>query len=271
MLALALLVVSIAVADSLNPGTIAPALYFATGARPARKTLAFAAGVFAVNLVGGTALLLGPGRLALGALPHPGAGAKQLAELGLGAVALVGAAVLWLVRERLRDRYARAARRTDRASLLVGAAIAAVELPTALPYFAAIAAAGRRQRERHVPACAARGLQSRLHRPRAGHRRARCRHVRPVGGAHGAPASVSPRAHRGADRGRAADHRTRARRRRRERRCALNAATVTFLKRSGRHSVRVRQQEVVVHEARAGACDRARRSRRRPSLSGAER
>ena len=90
MLALALLVVSIAVADSLNPGTIAPALYFATSAHPARKTLAFAAGVFAVNLVGGIALLLGPGRLVLGALPHPGADAKQLAELGLGAAALAG-------------------------------------------------------------------------------------------------------------------------------------------------------------------------------------
>lgn len=140
MLALALLVVSIAVVDSLNPGTIAPALYFATGAQPARKTLAFAAGVFAVNLVGGVALLLGPGRLALGALPHPGAATKQIAELALGGAALAGAVVLWLVRERLRDRYARAARRTDRASLLVGAAIAAVELPTALPYFAAIAA-----------------------------------------------------------------------------------------------------------------------------------
>jgi cytochrome c biogenesis protein CcdA len=140
MLALALLVVSIAVADSLNPGTIAPALYFATGARPVRTTLAFAAGVFAVNLVGGIALLLGPGRLALGALPHPGADTKQLAELGLGVVALVGAVALWRVRHRLRDRYARAARRSDRASLLVGAAIAAVELPTALPYFAAIAA-----------------------------------------------------------------------------------------------------------------------------------
>jgi cytochrome c biogenesis protein CcdA len=140
MLALALLVVSIAVADSLNPGTIAPALYFATGASPVRKTLAFAAGVFAVNLVGGIALLLGPGRLAVGALPHPGAHAKQLAELGLGVVALAGAVVLWRVRHRLRDRYARAARRTDRASLLVGGAIAAVELPTALPYFAAIAA-----------------------------------------------------------------------------------------------------------------------------------
>ena len=140
MLALSLIVVSIGLVDSLNPGTIAPALYFATSTRPVRNTLAFGAGVLAVNLLAGIALLFGVGRYALGGLPHPGAGTKQLAELLLGACALLGAGWLWRVRERVPARYAQAATRADRAALLVGAVITALELPTAVPYFAAIAA-----------------------------------------------------------------------------------------------------------------------------------
>lgn len=131
---------SIGFVDSLNPGTIAPAFYFATSTRPVRNTLAFGAGILVVNLLAGIALLFGLARILIRVVPHPGADIQHLAELGLGACALVGATFLWRIRDRVSARYAQAATRADRASLLVGAAIAGIELPTAVPYFAAIAA-----------------------------------------------------------------------------------------------------------------------------------
>jgi hypothetical protein len=48
VLALVLLVASIALADSLNPTTIGPALLVATRDRPARALGGFTLGVFAV-------------------------------------------------------------------------------------------------------------------------------------------------------------------------------------------------------------------------------
>jgi len=81
---LLLVVVLIAIVDSVNPATVAPALYLAAGKTAFRSLVGFIAGVFVINLVGGILI--------------------------------------------------------DRSSFLVGAGIMAVELPTALPYFAAIAA-----------------------------------------------------------------------------------------------------------------------------------
>jgi cytochrome c biogenesis protein CcdA len=140
VLALALVVVSIGLVDSLNPATIVPALYFAASPRPGRRTLGFAAGVFAVNMLGGAALLLGPGRVAIAAVPHPGEGTQHFVELMLAATALVAAAVVWFARTHLQARFATSTERARRGSLFAGATIAAVELPTAVPYFGVIAA-----------------------------------------------------------------------------------------------------------------------------------
>jgi cytochrome c biogenesis protein CcdA len=139
VLELVLLVISIGLVDSLNPTTIIPALYLASGDAPARRTLEFAFGVVAVNLAGGAFLLFGPGRIAVDALPHPGARTVHLMELALGAVAVIAAIAVWLTRARLTSWQARVAHLGQRLALTSGAVIAAVELPTAVPYFAAIA------------------------------------------------------------------------------------------------------------------------------------
>jgi cytochrome c biogenesis protein CcdA len=136
MLALAVLICSIGIADSLNPSTVGPALYLALGRNATSRLAAFTAGVFGVYLIGGIALTFGPGR----AVPHPGLHTRHLIEAGLGAALLVFAAALWLARGRVARRLARGQQRVGRSSLLLGAGIIAVELPTALPYFAAIAA-----------------------------------------------------------------------------------------------------------------------------------
>ena len=127
---------SIGLADSVNPSTVGPALWLALGRDGARSVARFTVGVFCVYLAGGVALALGPGR----AIPHPGATVTHLVELGLGGGTALFAIALWLRRADVARRLAREERRASRSSLLLGAAIMIVELPTAFPYFAAIAA-----------------------------------------------------------------------------------------------------------------------------------
>jgi cytochrome c biogenesis protein CcdA len=134
------LVVVIGFLDSLNPSTIAPALFIAAGERPQRNLAAFIAGVFFVNLAGGLVLALGPGQALLALVPHPSFEVRRELELALGIVILAVAGWLWLARHRVATRVSGKGDRIDRSSLLVGAGISAAELPTAVPYFAVIAA-----------------------------------------------------------------------------------------------------------------------------------
>jgi cytochrome c biogenesis protein CcdA len=140
MLRLIGLVVSIGIADSLNPTTIAPALYLATGERARASVTEFTFGVFVVYLAGGAAIALGPGQLVLSLLPHPGPTARHIIEVVAGVAMLVASALLWRNRDRLSDRDPPEVRAEGRSSAILGATITAVELPTAFPYFAVIAA-----------------------------------------------------------------------------------------------------------------------------------
>jgi cytochrome c biogenesis protein CcdA len=134
-------VVSIGLADSMNPSTIAPALYLAAGKAPVRNLIEFTVAVFAVCLLGGALIVLGPGEALLSLVPHPNATTRYILETVAGVAMLAAAVYLWRGRERLGER-SRAAPppKMNRSSALLGATIAVVELPTAFPYFAAIAA-----------------------------------------------------------------------------------------------------------------------------------
>jgi cytochrome c biogenesis protein CcdA len=138
VLALLGIVVLVGLADSINPSTVGPALYLATGPRAARNLAAFVVGVFAVSAGAGVAVVLGPGKVLLSHRPHPHT--EHLIELSAGGVLVVVAAGLWLGRKRIPRRVVRNEETVRRGSALLGAAIMAVELPTALPYFAVIAA-----------------------------------------------------------------------------------------------------------------------------------
>jgi cytochrome c biogenesis protein CcdA len=140
MIALIALVVSIGVADALNPSTLAPALFFAVGPHGRRDVAGFTLGVFAVSLAGGLALTFGPGHALLRLASKPSPNAVHVIELVAGAAALPLAAVLWHTRAHIAERLARRKQASGRSAGLLGASIMAVELPTALPYFAAIAA-----------------------------------------------------------------------------------------------------------------------------------
>ena len=135
------IVITIGLADSLNPSTIAPALYLASGQRARERVSEFTLGVFVVYLLGGLAITLGPGRLLFSLLPHPHHhGITHAIEIAAG-VAMIGAgAVLWRHRTPLGRRHVPDIGRRYRSSAVLGATITAVELPTAFPYFAALAA-----------------------------------------------------------------------------------------------------------------------------------
>ena len=135
------LVVSIAIADSVNPSTVGPALYLPSGPQPRRSVIKFAAGVGAVFLLGGAALMLEPGEALLALVPHPGPKARYIAETAVGATMMIAALFLYRNRDRLghRPKTAKSLPKV-RSPTLLGSTIGLVELPTAFPYFAAIAA-----------------------------------------------------------------------------------------------------------------------------------
>lgn len=140
MLRLLGLVLSIGLADSMNPSTIGPGLYLASGDNPRRAVLEFSAGTFAVFAFAGLVLTVGPGEAILALVPHPGPTARYILETIAGLAMLVAAAVLWIRRDTLGRREDERTRVRRRSPAVMGAAIAVVELPTAFPYFAVIVA-----------------------------------------------------------------------------------------------------------------------------------
>jgi hypothetical protein len=139
MFALALLVAGIGIADSVNPSTLAPALYLASVPR-ARGLTSFTVGVFAVYLAGGLVLVLGPGPALIATLRDVGPQVEHVVEAGAGVVFAVLAALAWRSRHA-PDDVARAQRNlAPTTALALGAGIAAVELPTAFMYFGAVSA-----------------------------------------------------------------------------------------------------------------------------------
>jgi hypothetical protein len=139
MFALTLLVVSIALADSLNPSTLIPGLWLASA--PAAGGLAsFTLGVFAVYTAGGLVLLFGPGRVLINALHHFHGPLEHVLEAVGGLLVLAVAFVLWRSRAG-KDDQPRARRSYTRTSAFaLGVGIMAIELPTAFMYFGVISA-----------------------------------------------------------------------------------------------------------------------------------
>jgi cytochrome c biogenesis protein CcdA len=131
---------SVGLADSLNPTTVGPALVFATGPKRARRVSEFTLGVFVVTLAGGIVLTIGPGRLLLDLVPRPQGTVRHVIELVAGIVMLAVAVGLWSGRRKLARRELPGRRSGSSSAFVAGASIAGVELVTAAPYFAVIAA-----------------------------------------------------------------------------------------------------------------------------------
>lgn len=140
MLRLAGIVLGVGLADSLNPSTVGPALYLAAAQRPVARVALFTLGVFAVNLVAGIVLALGPGMLLVGLIPRPDRTVRFALELAGGVVLVAVAVGLWAARRRLARHALPMSQGGGGSALALGASIAAVELPTAAPYLGVIAA-----------------------------------------------------------------------------------------------------------------------------------
>jgi cytochrome c biogenesis protein CcdA len=142
MLRLLVLMISIGLADSINPSTIAPALYLAAGERPRTRVAEFTVAVFLVYLAGGALIALGGGALVRNAVPDVDIRqtVRYTGEIVAGVLLLAGAALIWRRRHRMVERGLPMSSPQRRSSIVLGASITAVELPTAFPYFAAIAA-----------------------------------------------------------------------------------------------------------------------------------
>jgi cytochrome c biogenesis protein CcdA len=135
-----LLIAGLGLFDSLNPVTIAVGTVMATTERPVRRLAGFVAGIFCVYLLGGLVLTLGPGELLDAATSGSEASTLRDVVLLLVGVGAIGFGSWMLAhREVGRSRIPELAIR-PRSAFALGAAMTFVDLPTAFPYFAAIAA-----------------------------------------------------------------------------------------------------------------------------------
>jgi Sap, sulfolipid-1-addressing protein len=138
MATLTLLVASIAVADSINPSTVVPAIWLASSSRS--HLVSFTVGVFVIYLAGGLVLVFGPGPALISAMRHVGGTIEHSVEAVAGVAVLVLALGLW------RSRRSQGSARLPQpgcaraSAFALGAGIMALELPTAFMYFAAISA-----------------------------------------------------------------------------------------------------------------------------------
>src|SRR6201994_1720593 len=94
VLRLAGIAISIGIADSLNPSTIGPALYLASGERARERVIEFTLAVFAVYLAGGVLFALGPGQLLRSLIPHPHNQVAHIVETVVGASLILGGVLL---------------------------------------------------------------------------------------------------------------------------------------------------------------------------------
>ena len=140
MKALALLVLGIALVDGLNPSTIAPALVLAVKRRGVVLVSLFTLGVFVPSLAAGMLVVAGPGQALIDLIPHVGPLAKHLLEIGAGVVLAAVAWTLWIHRRRVAGGMSREPPGGALGAAGLGAGIILAELPTAFPYFAALAA-----------------------------------------------------------------------------------------------------------------------------------
>lgn len=141
MLKLAITVIAIALPDCINPTLIGGELFVATGPQPKRRTLEFTLAAWTVTFLFGLALALGLGDLILSFVPKPGPVVKYALVTAAGLVLVLGGAGVWLRRRSLvSSEPANDPDRSRGSAVLIGAGVAGLELATAFPYFAAIAA-----------------------------------------------------------------------------------------------------------------------------------
>ncbi len=134
------LTISVGLADSLTPSTIGAVLYLAARPNGAWRVTQFTVGFCTVNFAAGAILLFGPGRALLDLVPRPQETVREVIELVAGMVLIAVAWRLWRGRGQLARREVPGS--GSGSAVIAGASVAAVELLSAAPYLAIIAAIG---------------------------------------------------------------------------------------------------------------------------------
>lgn len=138
VVAVVLLIASLGLADSVNPVTIVIAVYLASMSDPRPRLAGFILGVFAVYLLGGVVLVLGSDELLDGGLSRIDVPDGELVSVLAGAAAIGVAGLLWVHRARWRRPRPPRWAVEPRSTLALGAAVTAIDLLTAFPYFGAL-------------------------------------------------------------------------------------------------------------------------------------
>ncbi|MEW6038384.1 MAG: GAP family protein [Pseudomonadota bacterium] len=131
-------IVGIAILDSVNPPANAIQLYLLSTVKPIPRTAAFVLGVFGANYLGGLLAVLGLGAL-LRELTADWSGLIDASARTILGFALLAAAYYLHrhAREGVTAKKPKSLRPVH--SFILGVAVTCAELPTALPYLAAIA------------------------------------------------------------------------------------------------------------------------------------
>ncbi len=134
------LIASLGLVDSLNPATIAVGVFLGATEHPVKRLAGYIAGIFAVYFGGGLLLAFGPASW-LERLAHQGDSVVVgVLLLAVGVAAIGFAGWLWTRRNAGDAAKLPALAMKPGHSLALGATMTAVDLPTAFPYFGAIAA-----------------------------------------------------------------------------------------------------------------------------------
>lgn len=139
-------IVVLALADSLNPFTIAAQAYLLGTPKPMARSIVFLGATFVTYLLGGIVLLAGMDRILaqiLAVIPAWGFGAGEIAlALVLGFFAIYAGKMA-----KSGKPFSPPANLGIKATLVFAIASTASDLPTALPYFAAMSSIAAQDRE----------------------------------------------------------------------------------------------------------------------------
>jgi cytochrome c biogenesis protein CcdA len=131
-------VLTLGLADSLNPATLAVALYLAATPHPIRRLAGYTLGIFGIYFLGGLILLVGPASLlrlvTRGIDPLIG----DLIATVAGVVAIGFAIVVWMRRDKVKGIELPERALKPGSTLALGAFMTVVDLPTAFPLFVVI-------------------------------------------------------------------------------------------------------------------------------------
>ena len=134
---LLLALLALALLDSLNPITIAGAVFLLLTPRPVPRTVSFVAGASLAYLAGGVLLYIGLGAVFMEVLEYLSGPWVHALLVVLGGV-LVGVGV-WMERSPPREEVGRGFKNLrPGATFLIGASVTASDLPTAFPLLVAV-------------------------------------------------------------------------------------------------------------------------------------